>query len=303
MEFDTEDETFTYYDVPQDNPTQAKSEDETNYSSSVPMAGLPLAGAMMGLCLGGPVGVLAGVKLGGVAAVGGSILGYTGGSVIKEQKDMRKHIDDHYKNEPKLYVLTPKEEVLLSRRRTSLRTHPSVDNIGTSAGHLPATRHTPGARRRTQSESPRHLPTLRQRKRHCYRSSRNLSISDHRSHSSSPSYSPVLTRARLDIPSESPPPHLQQRRFRRLGDLTLEEQRSVIALINSDRSDRADHDYILTAHYPRNSRSPRRRLPTIDVTGPRTNNVTLTADSRRKQFARQQNRRASSLPDVLEEEK
>ena len=28
-----------------------------DYSSSVPMAGLPLAGAMMGLCLGGPVSI------------------------------------------------------------------------------------------------------------------------------------------------------------------------------------------------------------------------------------------------------
>ena len=70
---------------------------------------------------------LAGVKLGGVAAVGGSILGYTGACVIKEQKDIRKHIDDHYKNEPKLYVLTPKEEAVLARRRASLKTHQSVD--------------------------------------------------------------------------------------------------------------------------------------------------------------------------------
>ena len=66
-------------------------------SSSVPMAGLPLAGAMMGLCLGGPVGVLAGAKLGGVAALGGSILGYTGAMVIKEQRELRSYIDDHYK--------------------------------------------------------------------------------------------------------------------------------------------------------------------------------------------------------------
>ena len=38
------------------------------------MAGLPLAGALFGLCLGGPVGLLAGAKVGGLAAVGGSIL-------------------------------------------------------------------------------------------------------------------------------------------------------------------------------------------------------------------------------------
>ena len=35
----------------------------------------PLAGAFLGTCLGGPVGFLAGVKIGGLAAVGGGILG------------------------------------------------------------------------------------------------------------------------------------------------------------------------------------------------------------------------------------
>ena len=37
----------------------------------------PMAGAMLGTCLGGPVGFLAGVKIGGLAAVGGSIFGKT----------------------------------------------------------------------------------------------------------------------------------------------------------------------------------------------------------------------------------
>ena len=35
----------------------------------------PMAGAVLGTCLGGPVGLLAGVKIGGLAAVGGSIFG------------------------------------------------------------------------------------------------------------------------------------------------------------------------------------------------------------------------------------
>ena len=34
-----------------------------------------MAGAILGTCLGGPVGFLAGVKIGGLAAVGGSIFG------------------------------------------------------------------------------------------------------------------------------------------------------------------------------------------------------------------------------------
>ena len=46
-------------------------------------AGLPIAGAILGLCVGGPVGLLAGAKLGGVAAISGSILGYTGASIIR----------------------------------------------------------------------------------------------------------------------------------------------------------------------------------------------------------------------------
>ena len=35
----------------------------------------PMAGAVLGTCLGGPVGVLAGIKIGGLAAIGGSLFG------------------------------------------------------------------------------------------------------------------------------------------------------------------------------------------------------------------------------------
>ena len=35
----------------------------------------PMAGAVLGSCLGGPVGLLAGIKIGGLAAVGGGIFG------------------------------------------------------------------------------------------------------------------------------------------------------------------------------------------------------------------------------------
>ena len=58
-------------------------------------AGLPLAGAFLGLCVGGPVGLLAGVKLGSLAAIGGSILGYTGASIIREQREMRRLLMVH----------------------------------------------------------------------------------------------------------------------------------------------------------------------------------------------------------------
>ena len=126
--------------------------------SSLPMTGLPLAGALFGMCLGGPVGLLAGVKLGGVAAVGGSILGYTGASVIKEQKEMREHIDEYYTKEPDLYTLTPREEVMLTKRRQSERTPPqSPGRLSTSGSRrervLPPP--SPGLARRKYSE--RHL--------------------------------------------------------------------------------------------------------------------------------------------------
>lgn len=35
----------------------------------------PFAGALLGTCIGGPVGLLAGVKIGGLAAIGGSVFG------------------------------------------------------------------------------------------------------------------------------------------------------------------------------------------------------------------------------------
>ena len=35
----------------------------------------PVAGALLGTCIGGPVGLLAGVKIGGLAAIGGSVFG------------------------------------------------------------------------------------------------------------------------------------------------------------------------------------------------------------------------------------
>ena len=53
-------------------------------------AGLPIVGAILGLCVGGPVGIIAGAKLGGVAAIGGSLIGYTGASILREQRAMRK---------------------------------------------------------------------------------------------------------------------------------------------------------------------------------------------------------------------
>ncbi|KAI8039385.1 syntaxin-17 [Drosophila gunungcola] len=43
----------------------------------------PVMGALLGTCVGGPIGLVAGMKAGGLAAVGCGILGFTGGSVLK----------------------------------------------------------------------------------------------------------------------------------------------------------------------------------------------------------------------------
>lgn len=39
------------------------------------VAAYPIAGAMLGTCIGGPIGLIAGLKIGGLAAVGCGILG------------------------------------------------------------------------------------------------------------------------------------------------------------------------------------------------------------------------------------
>ncbi|KAK2146959.1 hypothetical protein LSH36_576g00049 [Paralvinella palmiformis] len=43
----------------------------------------PVAGALLGGAIGGPVGLVAGVKLGGLAAITGGLAGFTGGHILK----------------------------------------------------------------------------------------------------------------------------------------------------------------------------------------------------------------------------
>ena len=50
-------------------------EDGREYRDISTSAIYPVAGALLGTCLGGPVGLLAGVKIGGLAAIGGSVFG------------------------------------------------------------------------------------------------------------------------------------------------------------------------------------------------------------------------------------
>ncbi|XP_068003865.1 syntaxin-17 [Melanerpes formicivorus] len=54
------------------------------------LAALPVAGAVIGGVVGGPIGLLAGFKVAGIAAaLGGGILGFTGGKLIQKRKMSR----------------------------------------------------------------------------------------------------------------------------------------------------------------------------------------------------------------------
>lgn len=47
----------------------------------------PICGALLGTCIGGPVGLIVGLKAGGLAAVGCGLLGFTGGAVLKKHEE------------------------------------------------------------------------------------------------------------------------------------------------------------------------------------------------------------------------
>ncbi|KFQ85398.1 Syntaxin-17, partial [Phoenicopterus ruber ruber] len=65
------------------------------------LAALPVAGAVIGGVVGGPIGLLAGFKVAGIAAaLGGGILGFTGGKLIQRRK--QKVIEQVSSSCPKL---------------------------------------------------------------------------------------------------------------------------------------------------------------------------------------------------------
>lgn len=46
----------------------------------------PVTGAIVGTCVGGPLGLLAGLKVGGIVALGCGVMGFVGGNFLKKQK-------------------------------------------------------------------------------------------------------------------------------------------------------------------------------------------------------------------------
>lgn len=58
--------------------TQINVNEGTRYlevASKYKIAAYPIAGAMLGTCIGGPIGLIAGMKIGGLAALSCGILG------------------------------------------------------------------------------------------------------------------------------------------------------------------------------------------------------------------------------------
>ena len=47
----------------------------------------PLTGAVIGTCIGGPIGLLAGLKIGSFAALTGTVLGFAGGRGLKKWQE------------------------------------------------------------------------------------------------------------------------------------------------------------------------------------------------------------------------
>ncbi|KAK3083493.1 hypothetical protein FSP39_024121 [Pinctada imbricata] len=92
----------------------------TNLSkaSKYKAAAFPVAGALIGTVIGGPVGFLAGLKIGSVAAIGGGAAGFLGGRFYKKRQD--KVVEAEMKN-------------LSAKRSNSMSDIPEKVNVGLSS--------------------------------------------------------------------------------------------------------------------------------------------------------------------------
>ena len=62
-----------------------RRKENPQFSRNSSLAAIPMAGAVLvGTCLGGPVGLLAGLKIGAFAGLGGSLLGYSTANIVEE---------------------------------------------------------------------------------------------------------------------------------------------------------------------------------------------------------------------------
>ncbi|XP_022918018.2 syntaxin-17 [Onthophagus taurus] len=63
-------------------------------ASKLKTATYPVTGALIGGLVGGPLGLIAGAKIGGLAAISCGIVGYTGGKIITKINDKEINIDN-----------------------------------------------------------------------------------------------------------------------------------------------------------------------------------------------------------------
>ena len=247
------------------------------------MAGLPLVGALAGLCIGGPIGLLAGAKLGGVAGVGCSLLGYAGARAMEEKKDVRKHIDEYYKKEPSLYVQTPKEDANPNKRRIPPRTPTDLS------------RNLPALGRKSPSSYRRKLTS-----RSCTSLSSSTGTRGNK-HNITHSHSQVVIMSRKQGGSKKEYRMARKNSYRRLGDLTKEEQRSVLALItNQSRAD-GSTGIENRLHFGAYSQCETKLANPKEYC--RISSVwrDKSTQEKRRNFSTGFRARSSSLPDVLEE--
>lgn len=60
----------------------------------------PLAGAVIGGCVAGPIGLVTGLKIGGLAILSGTAMGFTGGKILKHKKESDFHTTDNTRELP-----------------------------------------------------------------------------------------------------------------------------------------------------------------------------------------------------------
>ncbi|XP_031364796.1 syntaxin-17 isoform X2 [Apis dorsata] len=78
-------------DIVETNVNVKEGEKFLEKAARYKVAMYPLAGAVIGSCIGGPIGLLAGLKVGGLTAIGCGILGFTGASILKKKEiEMQK---------------------------------------------------------------------------------------------------------------------------------------------------------------------------------------------------------------------
>lgn len=75
------------------------------------LAVLPVAGALLGGVIGGPLGLLAGFKAAGVAAaLGGGVLGFAGGTLVRKHRKAQVDVQMKQLTAPPPAQLEPKKD-------------------------------------------------------------------------------------------------------------------------------------------------------------------------------------------------